>query len=116
MINAPIKKLQRTRYTFVKEAWIRMRGCYHYAKDLLPPAIICDHCEDEGVNNCAVPESNPPREEHTGSAGTFTSRQLSAGVGSVGWGGISPRPHQSWRHVRYEDGASPGLAVSGYLE
>ena len=60
MNNAPSKQLHRTRYTFVKEAWIRLRGCYHDAKDLLPSAIICAHCADEGVNNCTVLESPPP--------------------------------------------------------
>ena len=115
MINAPSKQLQRTRYTFVKEAWIRLRGCYHDAKDLLPSAIICAHCEDEEVKNFTVLESPPPREEHPGSAGTFTRRKLSSGGGSVGWRDISPRPDQSRRHVLCEVGASPGLSVGGYL-
>ena len=88
MNNAPSKQLHRTRYTFVKEAWIRLRGCYHDAKDLLPSTIICAHCADEGVNNCTVLESPPTREDHPGSAGTFTYRKLSAGGGSVGWGDL----------------------------
>ena len=60
MNNAPIKQLQRTRYTFVKEAWILLRGCYHDAKDLLPSALICSYCADEGVNNCTALEIPPP--------------------------------------------------------
>ena len=74
---------------------------------------MCDYFADDGGNNCAAPESPPPRVEHHGGAGPFPCGQL--GTGGSGQVGLPLITEQGQRPIRHEGGAFPVLNTGVYL-